>query len=325
MNQQYFEAQYAEDWQKFDELVQKLESRKTKLSTGQHSQFNQLYRKICHYQSLASQRNYSRILVDQLNNLVTRGYRQLYCRRTHILNSITAFILRDFPSSVRLEWQFFWLASALLYLPGLLIFLGVRMDPNLIYALFDPAQLSMFEAMYNPAHHKLGEAHDAESEVMMFGFYIYNNISVAFRTFAAGILLGLGSIFFLVYNGLIFGAIAAHLSNIHYHTTFYPFVIGHGSFELTAITIAGAAGLIIGNSLIKPGEYTRLEALRRASLRAVKLIYGVIIMLVIAAYIEAFWSSQSQITNSVKYPVGGVLWLIVIAYLVLAGRNNATR
>ncbi|WP_331351678.1 stage II sporulation protein M, partial [Cellvibrio sp. UBA7671] len=83
-------------------------------------------------------------------------------------------------------------------------------------------------------------ARESSTNIEMFGFYISNNIGVSFRTFASGILFGVGSIFFLVYNGLLMGAVSGHLTNAGFTETFFTFVVGHGSFELTAICISGA-------------------------------------------------------------------------------------
>jgi uncharacterized membrane protein SpoIIM required for sporulation len=188
-----------------------------------------------------------------------------------------------------------------------------------------PDQVSQFEDMYNPEDRVLGSARESSSNIEMFGFYISNNIGVSFRTFASGILLGIGSLFFLIYNGLLMGAVAGHLTNVGFIDTFFPFVIGHCSFELTAIIISGAAGLKLGHSLLAPGNLTRLESLKRASKIAIRLMYGVIIMLLIAAFIEAFWSSNNMLMPWQKYLVGSFLWLLVLNYFCFSGRTPNQR
>jgi uncharacterized membrane protein SpoIIM required for sporulation len=156
----------------------------------------------------------------------------------------------------------------------------------------------------------------------MFGYYVMHNIGIAFQTFAAGLVFGLGSVFFLIFNGLIIGAVSGHLTEIGYGQTFWSFVIGHGAFELTAIALAGAAGLQLGWALIAPGQLTRGESLRLAARKSVQMLCGVMIFLLIAAFIEAYWSSTTVITPWVKYLVGAVLWLLVGTYLGFAGRNR---
>jgi uncharacterized membrane protein SpoIIM required for sporulation len=155
----------------------------------------------------------------------------------------------------------------------------------------------------------------------MFGFYIYNNISVGFRTFAGGIAAGIGTLLLLLFNGVVIGGVAGHLTRLGYHDTFWPFVAGHGSFELTAIVICGAAGLVIGHAVIAPGQLPRVQALKQSALRAVALVMGAAFMLLLAAFIEAFWSS-SPAAREVKYTMAGVLWLVVILYLTFAGRGR---
>jgi uncharacterized membrane protein SpoIIM required for sporulation len=179
--------------------------------------------------------------------------------------------------------------------------------------------------MYDPSAERVGTDREAQSDFLMFGHYIQNNISIGFKTFATGLVFGLGSLFFMIFNGLYFGAVSSHIVNIDYHNTFFPFVIGHGSFELTAITIAGAGGLMMGYSLLNPGQYTRLESLKQASRKALDLLYGVIIMLILAAFVEAFWSSNSAIPLMIKYSVGTALWAFVIGYFFFAGKGKGAQ
>jgi uncharacterized membrane protein SpoIIM required for sporulation len=124
-----------------------------------------------------------------------------------------------------------------------------------------------------------------------------------------------------VYNGALIGAVSGHLTNVGFTTPFFTFVIGHGSFELTAIVLAGAAGLKIGYALLVPGQLTRLQALQQSAQGAIELVYGVILMLLIAAFIEAFWSSNNLFAPWQKYTVGALLWALVLGYLLSSGRR----
>ncbi|MNO56948.1 hypothetical protein D3C76_474710 [compost metagenome] len=155
----------------------------------------------------------------------------------------------------------------------------------------------------------------------MFGYYIMNNIGIAFQTFASGLLLGVGSLFYLCFNGLLIGAVAGHLTEIGYGDSFWSFVVGHGAFELSAVALAGAAGLKLGWAVLAPGPLTRGEALRSAASISVQLIYGVLVFLILAAFIEAYWSSKTIFSIQLKYAVGIGLWLLVGSYLGLAGRT----
>jgi uncharacterized membrane protein SpoIIM required for sporulation len=116
------------------------------------------------------------------------------------------------------------------------------------------------------------------------------------------------------------GSVAGYLTWRGHGENFYSFVVTHGAFELTAIVLAGAAGLVLGRSLLAPGRRTRLAALQHAAGRAIVLVYGITAMLVVAAALEAFWSSARWVEPSVKYGVGGACWAAVIAYFVFQGR-----
>ncbi len=322
MKQQQFEAQFSPLWQQFDQTLRQLEGEALEEATQARGDFAADYRRLCHHLSLARERQYSSQLVERLNALVLRGHQQLYHRKTELLASFLRFVVGDFPRLVRREWRLCLLASALLYLPGLLLFVSVWRYPELIYAMLDPYRVAQFESMYDPAAEHVGRLRDAGSDLSMFGFYIQNNIGVSFRTFAGGLLYGLGSIFFLAYNGALFGALAAHLLAMDYHTTFFPFVVGHGAFELTAIAFSGAAGLKLGWALLAPGRQPRLVALKAAARVAIKLMYGVILMLVMAAFVEAFWSSSALVAPWGKYLVGATLWAFVLLYFVRMGRGG---
>jgi uncharacterized membrane protein SpoIIM required for sporulation len=151
--------------------------------------------------------------------------------------------------------------------------------------------------------------------------YIEHNISIAFQCFAAGIIAGVGSMFSLLFNGVQIGAVAGYLTERGLGRTFYSFVVTHGAFELTAIVLAGATGLRMGFALIAPGRLSRVQSLTQAVRGMTVIIYGFVIMLLIAAAIEAFWSSARWLPLPLKYSVAAVCWIAVLSYLTLQGRR----
>lgn len=321
MKQAAFEQTHAHTWQQLQQLIEELEQGEMP-DQELLKNFQSLFRKVCHFHALARDRQYSSYLVDQLGDLVVRAHHQLYRRKHRVGQALLEFLALDFPSLVRAEKAFVLLAAALFILPCLILWLGSLVAPELVFTVIEPQQAHQMEGMYDPSNRVLGSARDSDTNWAMFGFYIQNNISVAFRTFASGLVLGVGSAFFLIYNGALIGAVSAHLTNVGFATTFFTFVVGHGSFELTAIVLSGAAGLKLGYALLAPGQQTRIEALKRAAAVAIRLVYGVIIMLVIAAFIEAFWSSNNLFPALVKYGVGAGLWCLVLGYLLFCGRRD---
>lgn len=322
MKQSLFESRHQHQWQTFAEQLKQLEQGKAKAADV--ADFPHQYRRLCQHLALAQQRGYSSYLVDPLQQLALRGHQQLYRHRSQLTANILAFLLADFPRLVREQWRFVLIAGLLFFGSLAGIALLVYLFPDLVYSIIGPQQVAEMQGMYNPDASRLGRAAEraASEDWMMFGYYVMHNIGIAFQTFAAGLLFGLGSVFFLIFNGLVIGAVSGHLTDIGYGQTFWSFVIGHGAFELSAITLAGAAGLQLGWSLVAPGRLARSEALRLAARKSVRMLCGVMVFLLIAAFIEAYWSSTTRIEPWIKYAVGAALWLLVAAYLTLAGRSR---
>ncbi len=317
MNRESFERQYQGDWQRLEDLLDLLDKGDEGVAC---EDFPELYRRVCHHLSLVRSRLYGTDLEQRLNALVLRGHHQLYRRAGPSWSQARDFILADFPRLVRREARLAWLALALFFGPLLAMSTAVTLHPDLVYAVLDPETAESYQSMYDPSSEV---ERQAQTDFLMFGYYVYNNVSIAFQTFASGILFAVGSIFFLVYNGVAIGTVAGLIANAGFGEKFFPFVIGHGSFELIAIALAGAAGLKLGLALLAPGRRGRWAALVDAARQSVRMVYGIFGMLVVAAFVEAFWSSSDWIPAVVKYAVGTAGWVGVAAYFLLAGRGRA--
>lgn len=279
------------------------------------------YRQACQHLALARERHYPPALVDRLNRLVVQAHHHLYRMPPPRAGAVARFLLRDFPALVRAHAGLFWLAALCFYGAFAAIALAVWWQPSLVYSVLDASQVREFEAMYDPARRHLGSTRDDAGDFLMFGYYVQHNIGIGFQTFAGGMLGGIGSLVILLFNGLTLGAVAGHLTRVGFHDTFWSFVCGHGAFELTAIVLAGMAGLMLGRALVAPGRLTRGEALRQQARPAVRIIYGAALLLVLAALVEAFWSSSQAVPPALKYAVAALLWGAVALYFLRAGRS----
>ena len=152
----------------------------------------------------------------------------------------------------------------------------------------------------------------------MTGFYVWNNIGIAFRCFATGVLFGLGSVFFLVYNGLTIGAVAGLVTAAGHGKNLLTFTCTHGAFELTAIVISATAGMVMGYALVDTRGRTRFGSLRARGRDIVYLVMGAALMLAVAALIEGFWS-PSGVPARVKWGTAIAAYALVISYLTFAG------
>lgn len=329
MNQGAFESQNASTWRAYDDWIRVLSGKRTgpdaqgvslkELAT----EFPAAYRKICHHLALARARRYSLELENRLNQMALEGHQHLYRSRPQLFGSILRFFSVSFPAAFRREWRCLLISALAFYGPGLAMGLAVQIQPELAFSVVDAQSIAQIETMYDPANSALGRERQSDTDVYMFGFYIYNNISIGFQTFAGGLVFGLGTLFYLCFNGLYIGTVASHLTSIEYSHTFWSFVSGHSAFELTGIVIFGGAGLMMGYAAIAPGSRSRWHAIRDRAVEGLPLVVGGTLMLVAAAFVEAFWSSTTWPSASIKYAVGGVLWLSVGLYFWLFGRHES--
>lgn len=321
MTPRQFEQARSPQWQELETLLEKAEN--SRGPAGQRwdgARLAALYRASCEDLALAEARAYPIHLTERLQALTQRAHRQIYRRQTWGLRRIGRLVLLDFPQAVRAQRGYLLLAGLLFALPLVAVGWASWRDPGFILHLVDARQVQQFDIMYGPGEGGIGRERSADTDFQMFGYYVMHNIGLGFQCFAGGIFAGLGSAFFLVFNGLFLGAVGGYLIERGYAENFLSFVVTHGAFELTAIVLAGAAGLRLGRAFLAPGRLTRLQALRAASAEAIVVVYGAVLFLLVAAAIEAFWSSARWVAPQVKYGVGAACWLLVAAYLGWQGR-----
>lgn len=283
------------------------------------ARFAELYRATCEHLALAQARAYPVALIERLEGLTARGHQRIYRQGDFGIARLGRLFLVDFPVRVRAQRLEVLIALIVFALPLIGVGVASYLDPGFVLSVHDVRSIDRYEQMYGDSDGPIGRA-NAGSDWSMFGLYIRNNIGIAFQCFASGIFFGVGSLFFLALNGVQAGSVAGYLTWRGHGENFYSFVVTHGAFELSAIVLAGAAGLMLGRALLAPGRRTRLAALRSAAEGAIVIVYGITAMLVVAAAIEAFWSAARWVEPGVKYTVGGCCWAAVIAYFVFQGR-----
>jgi uncharacterized membrane protein SpoIIM required for sporulation len=318
-----FEALYQAEWQELEELLDQVLKRTNKKPAQplRGERIAALYRRACEQLALARARSYPAYLQDRLDRLTADAHQVIYQQRELGVAALWRIVSRDFPCAVRADAAYVWIATALLAVPTLVLAVLVYYQPYLILSVVDAGIAAQLEQMYSTSAESIGRTREAGSDWIMFGFYIRNNVGIAFQCFASGLAAGLGTIFFLVYNGALFGAVAGYLTERGLGETFYSFVATHAAFELTAIVLSGAAGLKLGHSLLAPKRRTRRQSLVHAARECVVIVYGVTAMLIVAAAVEAFWSSAQWVPPTVKYGVAAACWLVVFGYLARQGRH----
>ncbi len=279
-----------------------------------------LYREICSDLMRARTAGYTSDVIDLLDSLAARTSSAMYSAPPYRLAGLWELIATGFPSSVRRNARFVALAAALFILPGLLGFVGALRSRGFAIQIMSESMVEQMEKSYSD----LGHGREEGTNGMMASFYVYNNVGIAFRCFATGILFGLGSMFFLVYNGLGIGVVAGAVTAAGHGRNLFTFMVGHGAFELTAIVISGAAGISMGYALVNAGQRSRWDSLRAQAGDLFRMIMGAALMLLVAAFIEGFWS-PSSILPPVKWGAAVLLYVLVLAYLLFAGRSPSPR
>lgn len=318
MNPSQFEHENDPRWQRLEVMLDDVEKGRAPVDV---EELPTLFRQTCHDLSIAQHRMYGTGLVGRLNDLAIRGYRGLERRTAGGWESLFRMLAVKFPKMVRSEWRLFWFCSLVFWGPFLAFAIWTPHDPEWAMSLLGPQTMVGLESMYGE-HTSPQEFLREEygSDFMMFCFYIYNNVGIDLRTFAGGLLGGVGALLVLLFNGLQIGASTGYIHHACNPSTFYSFTSGHSAPELIGIVISGMAGMRLGLALIMPGLRDRKTALVLGGRKAMTLITGAVAMTTFAAVIEGFWSAQPM-EPWIKYTFGSVMWLFTIAYLALCGRR----
>jgi len=340
LNKHKFIQQRRPHWKQFEETLTNSSRRSlSKLPAEDISRFSKQLREVSHDLATIRSRGWGHDLISYLNDLVARGHNLFYSAPPTNIAGLYRYLAVDFPRLFRANIGYFLVACLLFFLPLGISWYVVQNNPSLATRIIPEKIMANFDQMYGDESPLNSDEEKAESQqnsdqpegtnfgdqrATMAGFYINHNVGIALKCFALGILLGIGTVYTLLFNGIFLGAVSGYIVSQGNGERFLSFVVSHGSFELTAIAVAGGAGLMLGNALIHPGQRKRFESLQVRGLEAVQIAGGAAVMLVVAAFIEAFWS-PADIPNLVKYIVGSGLWLLVFLYLGLAGLQSDSR
>jgi uncharacterized membrane protein SpoIIM required for sporulation len=285
-----------------------------KLPPSEISRAASLYRAVSTDLMRARALGCTRDVIAYLDALTAQAHNALYAadrsdRRLRLLQ-----LALEFPRAFRRSWPFMLAAGLLFWLPFALGWAGTLHLEGFAERVLPVSMLEHMADSYSTSISGRDSGTDAE----MTGFYVYNNVGIAFRCFATGILYGLGSIFFLVYNGLVMGTVFGYVQKLGHAENILSFTCGHSPFELTAIVISGGAGLRMGYALLGTSGRTRVASLRAVADDLISLILGSAFFLFIAALIEGWWS-PSSVPNPIKWAFAAVMSLLVPAFLLLFG------
>jgi uncharacterized membrane protein SpoIIM required for sporulation len=310
-------------WRELEELIATADKRGVRaLSAEQLARLPHLYRATLSSLSVARSISLDRALTDYLENLVGRAYFAVYGTRQHLRDKLAELVRSSLPRTIRAaRWHI--LVSALVMVAATIAAFHLTRDDLDYYYVFAGSMAggrtpaSSTAALRETLYH--GES--ASGMLATFAATLFsNNARVAILAFATGFAAGMPTLLLLFYNGLVLGAFAALFHSRGLGVDVWAWLLPHGITELTAVVLAGAAGLQLAHALVFPGTRTRLDSLRERGRAAAVMMIGVVAMLFIAGLIEGVFR-QTVTSVPIRFIVAAATAAWWVYYVGFVGRR----
>lgn len=319
MNQDQFVARRQQQWQALSRILGEMQNRGVRrLPLEMVQEVGRLYRQTA--SDLAYARTYfpGSATAAYLNQLVSQAHSMIYAEEPQRFKSLIRFYWQDIPRAIRRHWLAVVIAFAVFAGGWLVGCIATLYDRDTAEALIPQQILERVVSPQERYNMAVTQRPAIGTQIML------NNMYVSVRAFAEGLTLGIGTVIELFRNGLIGGAVLAHSYWQGNTGSLWAHLMAHGSLELMAIFLCGAAGLVLGWSIVAPGELPRKESIVQGGREAVLLVMGAMPMLVVAAVIESQVTPALTLSDGAKYAVAVATGLLALAWWGLAGRERAT-
>jgi uncharacterized membrane protein SpoIIM required for sporulation len=267
-----------------------------------------LYRQVAADLSVLRQDPTARVYAAHVNQLLARAHHIIYSGRKTTLLTLWRFLRDEYPAIFQRQIGYVLASVAVTVAWGLLGAVLTSARPEFMRHFVGPEMIATME------RHEMWTKAIVGIEPKASSWIMTNNLTVSFVTFATGIVFGLGTFFYLAFNGLMLGVVAAACHQYGMSLALWSFIAPHGSLELPSIIIAGAAGFRLGHAMLFPGALRWKESVARGGSESTQLISGIIPLLVIAGCLEGFFS-PSQAPVWLKFTVGGLLFSLLLLWL----------
>ncbi len=310
------------DWRRLDDIVTLLEKGRLRaISDADIADLPALYRTAASSLAVARETSLDKATLAYLEGLVQRAWYQVYGPRRGFIAWLRQFLTGGWARAVRDVWLDLCIALAVMIAGTIAGWVLVARNQDWYYALV-PQQFGGVRAP-GASREALAETLKVESETGGLSQFaanlFFNNASVSILVFALGFAFGVPSLMLLVHNMALLGAMLWLYHSVGLLPEFLAWLAVHGTTELSAILLAGAAGLHVGRSMAFPGQRSIMQASASAGRRAGVVMSGVVIMLIFAALLEAF---PRQLAGSETRTIIGVamafFWML---YFSLSGRD----
>jgi uncharacterized membrane protein SpoIIM required for sporulation len=322
MRERRFVAARRAQWDKLAALADRAAKRGVgSLSAEEIDELALAYRAATSDLAIARTRGVDPVVQDHLNRLTARAHSVVYVATARTgWSRFVDFVVRGFPREVRRSWAPVVFCSLVTILSAFVAYGSVAADPSNVHALLPDMPLPPVTKALHDSNFGFDRAYSptVASEI------ITNNVRVAAIAFAGGMTGGLLTGWIILTNGLMVGALGALYAKAGFGADFWATIAPHGVIELTAIQIAGGAGLVLAGGYLRPGRARRADALLLAARRAGTLVLGVALLLCCAGMIEGFVTPQ-RFSIPVRGAIGALTALALAAYLLGAGRAATRR
>ncbi len=301
-----FRLEREADWKRLEDLLNRFErGRGSSLSDDEVIAIPVLYRATLTSLSMARAISLDKSLVEYLESLSTRAYFCVYGARTTVSERVVRFFARDWPAAVRSLWRETIVSGAMTLLGAVTAYVLTMRSPHW-FAAFVPDEYAKGRdpaSSYKQLADTLHLTHDVDGLTFFASFLFTHNAGVALLAFVLGFACCLPTAFLMVYQGFAIGALLEIFVQHGLGIDMVGWLMIHGTTEIFACTLAGAAGFHIGWALAFPGEASRLDALVVAGRRAAVVMAGVVVMLAVAGLLEGYGRQLIQSTF-LRYAIG---------------------
>ena len=318
-----FRAAREHEWGQLEEILRRAEEHSVRaLDDDDLRALPILYRGALSSLSVARETSLDLELVTYLEGLCARAYFFVYGVRTPLLSRVGAFFARDWPRAMRSMWRETLVSLLLTVIGAVAGYLLVTSDSSW-YDNFVKPELAGGRDFAASAEFLRNALYDgaAEDGLAVFAAFLFrHNAEISILCFALGFAFGVPTVMLLIINATMLGAFFALYGSHDLAFELGGWLSIHGTTEIFAIVIAGAAGFRIGWSVIFPGEMTRLAAAAIAGRTAALAMTGVVLMLFAAGLLEGF-GRQLIVDDGARYAIGGIMLAFWCAYFYLPRRG----
>jgi uncharacterized membrane protein SpoIIM required for sporulation len=263
-----------------------------------------------------TQTNYarSRTLV-YLNNLAIQAHLTIYRNKKDKHNRLISFWKYELPILMgEVHWQLLY--SFLFFMVSVLIgSLSTAYDDTFVRLILGDYYVNM--TLENIRKGDPMAVYKSANQMDMFLGITFNNVFVSFKAFSWGLVASVGTVYILVFNGIMLGSFQFFFYQHGLLWTSALTIWIHGTLEVSAIVIAGCAGLVMGNSILFPGTYTRLSSFRQGAQKGLKIVIGLVPIFMVAGFLESFVTRLTGMPDILKLLIiGGSAFFIVYYFVV---------